>query len=141
MISNINPSLWGNHFWATMFYVGISYPDNPSSENAQNVKDFYVSMKHVLPCEKCRVHFASNLDKYPLTDHVLSSKNNLLDWLVTLQNEVNSRTNKKPVTINEILDKYTNPKRTITINNKLATTVLLVALIIVLMYYVKYKKT
>ncbi len=95
----------------------------------------------LLPCENCRVHYANNLKSDPLTNDILSSKYKLIGWSVKLHNEVNSRTGKKHITVEEAIKIYTSDvehddtqwKSTITI-------VLLVLLIIILIYYVKFRE-
>jgi hypothetical protein len=68
-MNNINPSLWGACFWKAMHYITISYPDNPRERDKEHMGQFFRSVGNILPCEKCRVHFAQNLIKYPLTDN------------------------------------------------------------------------
>lgn len=80
-----------------MHFVTLSYPDsnqNISEQDKTHVKDFFLSVKNVLPCENCRLHFEQNLEKFPLNDNILSSKDNLIKWLVDIHNEVNIRTGK-----------------------------------------------
>ena len=45
-----------------------------------------MSFGNVIPCENCRVHFALNLKNYPLTDKVLETRFNLINWLNDVQN-------------------------------------------------------
>ena len=77
MLINISPRLWGESFWKMMHFVTLSYPDsnqNISEQDKTHVKDFFLSVKNVLPCENCRLHFEQNLEKFPLNDNILSSR-------------------------------------------------------------------
>lgn len=139
MIYNIDPNLWGKHFWGTIHYITISYPNSPSDEHKLKVKQFLELLESLLPCENCRFHYSTNLKKYPLTDEVLSSKYKLVEWAVTLHNEVNGRTGKKFITVDEAIKIYSqNPNKDKHIDNTAYTVILLVVLIVVLIYYIKF---
>lgn len=141
MVNNIDPNLWGKHFWATAHYITISYPDNPSSEDKKNVKSFFELLGKLLPCENCRIHYMNNLKNTPITDNILNSKYKLIEWLVNLHNEVNKRTGKKIISVNDAINIYTKPhpnKDEIIDYTQSSTIFLLIVLIVVLIYYVKF---
>jgi hypothetical protein len=141
MIYNIDPNLWGKHFWGIIHYITISYPNSPSNEHKLKVKQFFELFESLLPCENCRFHYSTNLKKYPLTDEVLSSKYKLVEWGVILHNEVNKQTGKKIITVDDAINIYLEiqNKDTYTyIDNKVYTVILLVVLIVVLIYYIKF---
>jgi len=135
MLINIKPKLWGGSFWKTMHYVTLAYPDNPTAEDKANIMAFFTSIKNVLPCETCRHHLDLNLKKYPLDDTVLSSRQNLIKWLVDLHNEVNIRTGTKLITVNDIMVGYFNDKETDWI--KITTVILMIILIIIFIYFAR----
>lgn len=144
MIYNIDPKLWGKYFWGTIHYVTISYPLNPTEKNKKVVKDFLESLEFLLPCENCRHHYSENLKKNPLTDDILNTKYKLVEWAVNLHNEVNLRTGKKHVSVPDALDIYSKPrfdeeKMEQHNYNTVMTIILLIFLMIVLVYYVKFK--
>ena len=139
MINNIDPHLWGKSIWGTIYYIVLSYPDNPSNDNIQSIKYFFILLSKLLPCETCRLHYIQNLEKNPLTDDILSSKQKLLQWVVNLQNEVNLRLDKNTVTITQITNKYLYPETHQTQYNNLIIIFTLIIFIIVLILYVKYK--
>lgn len=137
-MNNINPSLWGPHSWKMLHYITMAYSDNPTNQDKNNMKNFFFSIKNVLPCEKCRVHFALNLEKYPLTDYVLSSRYNLINWLKDIHNEVNIRTGKKQYSYDELIKEYEN-KNTNNCNVEIVTVILLVLIVIIIAIYAKIK--
>jgi hypothetical protein len=103
------PEIWGPNIWQTLHFISLGYPNNPSNDDKEYYRNFFLSFKHVLPCKICSIHYAENLKKYPLTDEVLSSKNNLILWVIDTHNAVNE-SNKKPIirydnAINMIIDK------------------------------------
>ena len=152
MLYNINPNLWGKYFWGTIHFITFSYSRNPTQQEKDNVKKFIEILKDLLPCEQCRYHYEQNLKKFPLTDEILSSKIKLIQWAVDVHNEVNSRTGKKILTMDETINLYINaqPKEESNLSNcynylfieqynQIIYTLLLITIIIVLMYYVKFK--
>ena len=103
----MQPSVWGPHIWYTIHYVALAYPTLPTSEDKAAMKMFLLSLGEVLPCKTCRVHFKEHLEKMPLDDHALSSKNTLFEWTVKLHNEVNETTGKNTVwTVEQALEYY-----------------------------------
>jgi len=135
MLYNINPSIWGESFWNVIHYITMAYPDNPTEDDKQNVLAFIQSLQNVLPCEKCRNHFKSNLISYPLSNDVLSSRYNFIKWAVMVHNEVNRRTGKPEMSVENAIDLYTNKKQYD--YSQVITIVLLIMLIILLVYYIK----
>lgn len=139
MLYNINPNLWGPSCWKFIHYLTMAYPDNPSHEEKQAIKNFIYSLGKVLPCENCRVHFAMNLENFPLTENVLSSKYNLINWAREVHNEVNTRKNKKNWSYQEVIKEY-SPKNDLNCNTvELVTISLLVLIMIILVLYMKIK--
>lgn len=138
MLYNINPQLWGNSCWDFMHYLTIAYPDEPNDDDKLKIKNFFLSIKDVLPCEKCRIHFAINLQNTPLNDYVLSSRYNLINWLRNIHNEVNTRQNKKIFSYDEVIKKYSNKYNNY--NVEILTFILIILLIIIIIIYYKIKK-
>lgn len=95
MTKNINPAIWGPICWKMLEHILSAYPDNPTREEADSMYNFITAFGQVLPCEKCRANFESHLEKYPLSDEVLSSNKNINIWLINIHNEVNATTGKQ----------------------------------------------
>lgn len=139
MLHNIDPKLWGKHFWATAHYITISYPNNPTDKEKDNVKNFFGLLAELLPCANCRAHYKNNLKMFPLTDDILNSKYKLIEWLVNLHNEVNGRTGKNIISVEEAIEIYTKPYQNLSEKyTNFFTIFLLILLIFVLVYYTKY---
>ncbi len=105
----ITPEVWGPHGWKFIHYVTLAYPENPTQAQKEKYKAFLVLLKDVLPCSLCANHYAENLQKLPLSDEVLSSKENLIKWGIDIHNIVNESKNKPVV-------KYIEAKRIIDTN-------------------------
>lgn len=96
----MNPEIWGPKAWFFLYSVALAYPEEPTKEDKQNYYIFLTSLKYVLPCPTCRIHFIENLEKYPLNDDILSSKKELFKWILNIQNEVREKNGKKRRTLN-----------------------------------------
>lgn len=105
-ISNINPNVWGPHAWKFLHYITLAYPSSPTISDKQNTKIFFESMSHILPCEKCKIHFQEMLKNNPLTEKVLSSKWNLVNWLLMVHNKINLKHGKKEYTFDQLYREY-----------------------------------
>jgi hypothetical protein len=143
MLYNIDPNLWGKHFWATGHYLTISYPHNPSDDDKKNIKLFFELYEKILPCQKCRSHYSDNLKKYPLNDNVLNSRYKLIEWFVNLHNDVNNKNGKKIISVDDAINIYLNPQQNQSIFSNIdytniLTILLLIILIFILIYYCQY---
>jgi hypothetical protein len=138
-MNNINPEYWGPTAWKFLECVVLAYPDNPTENDKENTKKFFLSLKNVLPCEMCREHYKKNLQKIELDDKMLSSRNKLLEWLVSIHNEVKKSNGQKQLTIEDVLNYHKGVKVKTNPVNKTITYLLFLVIIILLIYV--YKNT
>lgn len=90
----VSPEIWGKHGWQFLHYVSIGYPENPTPQDKQKYKDFFLSVGHILPCAKCQRNYYRHLEDFPLTDVILSNKENFVKWVVAIHNTVNMENGK-----------------------------------------------
>ena len=108
---HLGPSIWGPHLWKFMHYYTLSYPEDPTEEDKDNLYNFFHTIQTVLPCEKCRYNFKSHLENTPLTEEILSNNINVVRWLFDIHNEVNKSTNKPVLLYDDFIKIYsTKPK-------------------------------
>lgn len=91
--SGINPRHWGPHMWKSIHFVAFGYPQNPTKEDAENYKKYYMSLPYVLPCDECKEHF-TQIMKDPNTtikDSDLKNQETLARWTYNIHNIVNKR--------------------------------------------------
>ena len=142
-MDNLNPNIWGPPGWRFMHYITFSYPNNPTEEHKEKIKNFFNSVKHVLPCEKCRVNFIKHLEIYPLNDEVLKNKKSLVVWLMNIHNEVNKINNKKIYTFEDTYNEYillknNNTKKNINKNeSNILNIIFILIIIIILLKFIK----
>lgn len=137
MRQNLEPKVWGPHAWFFLESIAMGYPTNPTPTDIEKTKLFFLSLKYVLPCSKCRNNFDKHLEDNPLTDEVLSSNETLFKWVVDMHNaarkEKKKRTNEK--TFNYYMKMYTKSTFKYTIYKII---ILIVALLIIGFLLKKY---
>lgn len=102
---NFMPHIWGGSAWKFLHIIALSYPNNPSSKDKENYKNFLLNLQNVLPCQKCCDHFRKNVSKYNINNY-LSDPHKLFSWVVTIQNEVQKSLNKPLYNELKLREKY-----------------------------------
>lgn len=113
MKKDITSEIWGPHLWIYLHTLSYSYPEEPSSKERDEYNFFLESLKEVLPCEKCRIHYKEYLKK---NEPKLGSRKELSEWMIDLHNNVNKMNKKREYTyeeVNEIYKKMYEKKSTI----------------------------
>jgi len=123
---NLKPEFWGPHAWFLLENIALSYPMEPSSKDKKTFKNFFISLKNILPCESCRDHYKESLEKIPLTSQMLESRDTLFGWVVGIHNRIRKAQNKKLVTPFETIEFYNNE-----MNNKNRPNYKMICIIIV----------
>ena len=90
----IEKKIWGPSTWLYLHTLTLSYPENPDNNDKNRFYNFFHNM--ILPCQNCEKDFKNLLKKYPI-EYNLSSKKELVNWLINIHNIVNKK-----------LDKYDN---------------------------------
>ena len=86
-----NPLYWGPAAWKFFETVAFGYPDNPSAAEKAAAVDFFSSLVYLLPCAKCKIHFAQNIKNLPIN---AESRDTLSRWVVDVHNIVNDSLGK-----------------------------------------------
>ena len=99
----MEPNIWGPGAWTFLHSITFQYPEIPSDIEKQKYYVFFNSLKNVLPCPICRGHYESNLETLPIR---LDTRQDLIEWLIDVHNEVNRMNNKKIYSYNEVYEIY-----------------------------------
>lgn len=91
--------IWGPPGWLFLHCVTMGYPEfidqnNPNHiTKKDNMKIFFKSLGHVLPCELCCKSYNQFINEPDtlLTDNVLSSRQSLARWFYDIHNKVNKK--------------------------------------------------
>ena len=76
-----------------MLATAYAYPDEPTMEQMEEYARYFNSVKHMLPCPKCRKHYAEMIEAHPVEPH-LGNGDSLRKWIVARKNDVNERLGK-----------------------------------------------
>jgi hypothetical protein len=135
----MNPKIWGPHAWIFLHSITFNYPINPSNTEKKQYYNFFISLKNILPCDKCRLHYIQNLNKYPLTNNILSSKENLIKWLIKIHNEVNKKNGKSIESYENVIKYYNNLYQNNNNNIKYICSFIGIIVVFGILYYMKNK--
>jgi FAD-linked sulfhydryl oxidase len=137
-MNNIDPKIWGPSTWNFLYYVSLSYPDSPTLEDKKNTREFFKLVGKVLPCQTCRNNYYKHINQIPITNYVLSSRYNLINWLISIHNQVNISNNKPLITYDMVLKRYLNQNNNIDYTKLLMWISILLILIVILVIIIKY---
>ena len=140
----MNPKVWGPHAWFFLQSISLNYPENPTDNDKKIYKDFFLSLKNLLPCEKCRNHYNINLNKHNIDDY-LTNNQTLLQWTLNIQNELKGENNNKTCSLEECVDYYNNQYNEESNNNNnyqkyILSFVCITILCMLIRIYYRYKK-
>lgn len=96
-----NPQVWGPPLWNFLHILSFSYPENPTLEEQQDMRNFFLSLHKVLCCKPCKFSFGEKLNRTEFND-ALESRKNLKEWLLKIHNEVNKSNNKPMYTMHQL---------------------------------------
>lgn len=93
----MTPSYWGEALWTVMYAIAYNY----TSEDSISISQFYNLLKSVIPCDKCRAHYAKLVENHPLDPNALANKQSLLQWVNLIHNETNKSLGKPTVSLDD----------------------------------------
>ena len=127
----MNPSKWGSQAWTFLHAVTFVYPENPTEAEKKQYYDFFMSLKNVIPCIKCRKHYEQHISELPLRFH-LETRDSLISWLHKIHNKVNESLGKPQFDIKNIEEIF--DKSCVT-NTYLTISIILIGILVVIGFY------
>lgn len=107
-LTSNNPEIFGPHLWFILHTMSINYPQNPTYEQKQMMRNLILSLPIMLPCLQCQKHCSeyiqTNINKI---DYALSSNTELFKFFVDFHNNVNKRKNKPILSYEQAYKIYT----------------------------------
>lgn len=102
-----NPKLWGPHLWYYLHYSSMNYPENPTPQQINAMKDFLCNLSVTIPCKNCSRHYNKYIQNHRENlQKICSDKNNLINFLIDIHNEVNKRNNKPVLSYEDAKNLY-----------------------------------
>jgi len=84
--------IWGPPMWVALHSISYGYPENPTDEDKQHYKEFFMSLSYVLPCEHCRESYKEIVtDIQKITNEVLANRKTLTKWVYDIHMRVNNK--------------------------------------------------
>lgn len=100
-------TVWGPSMWHTLHAISFNYPVNPSNKEKQHYRNYILSLKHILPCGKCRKNFSKNLKTLPLTMSSMKSRDTFSKYIYELHEVVNGMLGKHSgLTYDDVRERY-----------------------------------
>ena len=107
IVSCKQPEFWGPRLWQFIHSGTRSYPINPTPADKKAMKAWIKTLGVMIPCEKCKVHYAKNIRKVePNLDQICASRKNLFGFFVDLHNILNGLKGKDKMTYQEAYRLY-----------------------------------
>ena len=81
--------IWGPSMWLVLHTISFNYPCSPTPTQRKQYRLFFDSLKHVLPCGKCRTNLNDNFNCTTYGPHVFKNRETLSRWVYDLHSCVN----------------------------------------------------
>ena len=101
----LDPTVWGPHYWFVLFSIAISYPTNPNDVVKKKYYDFFHNLPLFIPNVENGNNFSKLLDKYPVTPY-LDSRDSLIKWVHFIHNRINVQLGKNEIKLSEAVEEY-----------------------------------
>ncbi|XP_055532897.1 FAD-linked sulfhydryl oxidase ALR [Wyeomyia smithii] len=93
----------GLYTWGLLHTMAAYFPDNPTSEEQTNVRQFFSAFARVYPCEYCSKDFQAELKKTPPET---KSQHALSQWLCRMHNTVNAKLGKPEFDCSKVNERW-----------------------------------
>lgn len=101
--------IWGSAGWIFNHSITFGYPLDPTPEQKNEYKKYFINLGSVLPCKYCRESYSniiSNGDT-KLTDDALANRNTLTKWFYDVHEAVNKKLQiDYGVSYEDVVDRY-----------------------------------
>ena len=88
-------TVWGPSLWHALHTMSFNYPVEPTSEQKNEYRDFFLNLVNVLPCKYCRDNLKKNFEKLPLTMAHMKNRDSFSRYVYRLHEVVNKMLKKK----------------------------------------------
>lgn len=133
---NLNPKIWGPHGWFFIESIIIALPNNIDLNMQNELKHFFISLQSLLPCEKCRLHFSEYIKKTDIVNYDFSNKNNVIKWINSAHNNVNTINNTNNISIDDMIKLY-NDKYNIETKTSYCDIGFIIVYLLLIIYLIK----
>jgi hypothetical protein len=97
---NLNPDVWGPHYWFFLHTISLNYPKYPNAVTKKKYYDFISNLPLFIPVESMATKFSKLLDKYPVAPY-LDSKESFVKWMHFIHNKINEQLEKPKISLDD----------------------------------------
>jgi hypothetical protein len=115
-----------------MHIISLGYPESPTDAERAAATSFYQSLAFLIPCPRCREHYAQLIRQIPLA---ANSQRELVEWVWTIHNKVNEQLGRSSVSFEAFLQHMESLSNTITVGIPLTTGICIGVGVSALVYY------
>jgi hypothetical protein len=101
----LDPTVWGPHFWFFLHTLAISYPHHPNGVTKKKYYELIQNLPLFIPVESIGSDFIKILDEYPVTAY-LDNRESLIKWMHFIHNKINEKLEKPKISINDFYLRY-----------------------------------
>lgn len=101
----VDPTVWGLSGWKFFFCIAYGYPQKPSFQDHLNYKNFFSSVRFILPCETYRTQFINQWDQLPI-DPYLTTPSYLFMWVLKMLNMTNKQIGRPLMGYSDVVKVY-----------------------------------
>jgi hypothetical protein len=105
LMTQLDPNIWGPHFWFFLHTLAMSYPHHPNAVTKKKYYEFIQNLPLFIPVDSIGNDFNKLLDEYPVTAY-LDSRESLIRWFHFIHNKINEKLEKPKITLNEFYFRY-----------------------------------
>jgi len=142
----LDPLVWGPHFWFFLHTIAICYSLNPNSTTKKKYYNLIQSIPLLIPDEEMGKNFSKILDELPVTPY-LDSRESFTKWVHFIHNKININLNKQQMSYEDSMINYYNKfkskkkvkKEDFKSREKIVFLSLLIILLIIIIILVVYK--
>jgi len=102
---NLNPEIWGPHYWFFLTTLAMGYPDTPNSVTKRKYYDFITNLPLFIPNPEIGNRFSHLLDRYPVSPY-LDNRDSFLHWVHFIHNKINHLLGKEEISFTAALENY-----------------------------------
>lgn len=105
--NGFSTNVWGPCKWMFLHTMSFNYPVKPTDTEKKKYRNYILSLRHILPCGKCRENLTKNLKKLPLTMEHMMSRDTFSKYIYDLHELINDMLGKKSgLTYDDVKARY-----------------------------------
>ena len=105
MITGLDPSVWGPHYWFFLHTIAMTYPHTPNDVTKRKYYELIQNLPLFIPVEGMGSEFSKLLDQYPVAPY-LDARDAFIRWMHFIHNKINEKLEKPKISMNEFYIKY-----------------------------------